>query len=271
MNYLQPVPKKIRTKTLLKKKLNGEKITMLTCYDAITAAIFEQSGVDVLLVGDSVGTTILGYETTVNTSHQDMLTFTAAVARGSKSAFVLADLAFGAYQSSVSKAVDSGIELLKAGAHGVKLEGGKWVEPQVRALVEAGVAVCAHLGYTPQSINQVGGHLVQGREQSAGEEMIEAALALEAAGAFALVLELVPAKLAEEITKKLTIPTIGIGAGVNTDGQVLVWQDMAGLGDFKPKFLHRFGNLKEELAKATEDYVSAVKNGSYPAPEHSFE
>lgn len=266
-----PARKKVRTRTLRQFKDHGRKITMLTSYDALTARVFDEAGIDVLLVGDSAGMTVLGHDSTVHTTHENIVLFTGAVARGSERPLVLADMAFGTYQTCAADAVRHGIDLMRAGAHAVKLEGGRAILPQVEALVTAGIPVFGHLGFTPQSVNQLGGNLVQGRDDAAAEAMLADALALQEAGACALVLELVPAPLAKRITEALDIPTIGIGAGAGCDGQVLVWQDMTGLSGFTPKFLRVFADLRSELSRAASDYAAAVTSGQFPAAEHSFE
>lgn len=271
MTHTPLTPARVRTHTLTAFKEQGRKITMLTSYDSFTARIFQDAGIDVLLVGDSVGTTVLGYDSTVFTRHEDVVLFTGAVARATTRPLILADMAFGTYQSGPRDAVLHGVELIRAGAHAVKLEGGREILPQVKALVEAGIPVCGHLGFTPQSVHQLGGHKVQGRDHVLADHMADDALALQEAGAFAIVLEMVPAQLADRITQVATVPTIGIGAGVHCDGQVLVWQDMAGLSDFEGKFVQRFANLRDDLGRAASDYRSAVEAASFPRAEHSFE
>lgn len=263
-------PRKIRTHTLRDFKKEGRAITMLTSYDTLSASIFDEAGIDVLLVGDSAGNTVLGYDSTVYTKHEDIVRFTGAVARSCERPLVLADLAFGTYQVSVEEAVRHGVELMQAGAQAVKLEGGREVLPQVEALVRAGIPVCGHLGFTPQSVNQLGGFKVQGRGEKA-DALLADAVALQEAGAFAVVLELVPAPLAARVTDTLDVPTIGIGAGAGCDGQVLVWQDMAGLSGFKPRFVKAFADLRSNLMRAACEYGDAVRAGEFPSPEHTFE
>ena len=250
---------KTTVSTLKKQKENGEKITMLTCYDYSMAKLMDEAGIEILLIGDSLGNTMLGYENTLPVTMEDMIAHTAAVSRGAKNAFVLADMPFMSYQTSVYDAVLNAGRLMKEGhAHGVKLEGGARVCPQIEAIVAADIPVCAHIGLTPQSINAFGGFKVQGKSE-------------EAAGASLLVMECVPAKLAEVITKTVSIPTIGIGAGAGCDGQVLVNQDMLGMfSDFTPKFVKRFANVGEIMKQAFADYSAEVKAGTFPAPEHTY-
>ena len=233
---------KTTVSTLKKQKENGEKITMLTCYDYSMAKLMDEAGIEILLIGDSLGNTMLGYENTLPVTMEDMIAHTAAVSRGAKNAFVLADMPFMSYQTSVYDAVLNAGRLMKEGhAHGVKLEGGARVCPQIEAIVAADIPVCAHIGLTPQSINAFGGFKVQGKSEEAARQLVEDAKKVEAAGASLLVMECVPAKLAEVITKTVSIPTIGIGAGAGCDGQVLVNQDMLGMfSDFTPKFVKRF-------------------------------
>ena len=264
-------PAKIRLRHLLDAKERGRPFTMLTAYDQISAQVFEAAGIDVLLVGDSVGTAVLGYTSTTSTTHQDMLTFTGAVARSVHRPLVVADLAFGTYQTGPEDAVRHGVELIRAGAEAVKLEGGHEIVPQVRALVAAGIPVIGHLGFTPQSVNALSGHRVQGRETAGADQLADDAIALQEAGVSAIVLELVPAAVAARITEVVAVPTIGIGAGPDCDGQVLVWQDMAGLSGFEGRFVRTFAHLRGQLQTAAEEYRAAVTSRAYPGPEHSFE
>lgn len=264
-------PARVRIRHLQDAKDTGRRFAMLTSYDQFSARIFESAGIDVLLVGDSVGTTVLGYDSTVHTTHQDMLTFTGAVARSVTRPLVVADLAFGSYQTSVADAVTHGVELMRAGGHAVKLEGGHAITDRVRALVDAGIPVMGHLGFTPQSVHALGGHRVQGRDHASADRLADEALALQEAGAFAVVLELVPAAVAERVTEILQIPTIGIGAGPACDGQVLVWQDMAGLSDFRGAFVRRFAEIGDDLRRAATAYRENVEGRRYPGAEHSFE
>lgn len=259
--------------TLKKMKEDGNKISMLTCYDYSTAKLMDESGIEVLLIGDSLGNTILGYENTLPVTMEDMIRHTAAVSRGAKQAFVLADMPFMSYQASVYDAVVNAGRLMKEGhAHGVKLEGGARVCPQIRAIVEADIPVCAHLGLTPQSVNAFGGFKVQGKNEEAARTLIEDAKRVEAAGASMVVLEGIPAKLADIITKSIRIPTIGIGAGAGCDGQVLVYQDMLGMfTDYVPKFVKQFANAGEVMRQAFADYMREVKEGTFPAEEHTYQ
>ena len=264
-------PAKIRLRHLQQAKDQGRPFAMLTSYDHFSAQVFEAAGIEVLLVGDSLGSTVLGHASTTATTHQDMLTFTGAVARSVHRPLVMADLAFGTYETGPTDALRHGVELVRAGAEVVKLEGGAEIAPQVRALVEAGIPVCGHLGFTPQSVNSLSGHRVQGRDDVGAEKMLADAAALEQAGACAIVLELVPAALAARITQSVSVPTIGIGAGPDCDGQVLVWQDMAGLSDFRGRFVKTFADLRGQLEQAASQYRDEVCERSYPGPEHSFE
>lgn len=253
-------------------KKNGEKIAMLTAYDYSTAKLEDEAGIHGILVGDSLGNVILGYEDTLSVTMEDMIHHGAAVARGAKNALVVVDMPFMSYQTSVYDAVVNAGRLMKEGrANAVKLEGGKEVCPQIRAIVDAGIPVCAHLGLTPQHINAFGGNKVQGKSEETAREIIEAALAVQEAGAFAMVLECIPAKLAQIITDRLDIPTIGIGAGAGCDGQILVYQDMLGMfSDYTPKFVKRFAEAGEVMRGAFADYIREVQEGSYPAEEHTF-
>ena len=259
--------------TIQAKKQRGEKITMLTCYDYTTAKLMDAAGLDMLLVGDSLGNVILGYEDTVSVTMEDMLHHAKAVARGAKeNAMVVVDMPFLSYQTSVYDAVVNAGRLMKEGRAGaVKLEGGAVVCDQIRAIVQASIPVVAHLGMTPQSVNTMGGFKVQGKSEEAAKKLLEDAKAVEEAGAFAVVLECVPAKLAELISKSISIPTIGIGAGAGCDGQILVYQDMLGLfSDFTPKFVKKYANVGEMMTQAFRDYIADVQEGSFPAPEHTF-
>ena len=258
--------------TFRNAKQKNERLTMLTAYDYSTAKLIDASGIDSVLVGDSLGMVMLGYEDTLSVTMEDMIHHTKAVARGVKDALVVSDLPFMSYQTSVYDAVSNAGRLIKEGrAQAVKLEGGLEVCPQIKAIVEASIPVMAHLGLTPQSVNAFGGFKVQGKDEEAARSLIEQAKAVEAAGAFAVVLECIPAKLAELITKSISIPTIGIGAGNGCDGQVLVYQDMLGLySDFTPKFVKRYAEIRPQMENAIEDYISEVKSGAFPAAEHTF-
>lgn len=258
--------------TFLDHKQKGEKISMLTAYDYSTAKLVDQAGIDGILVGDSLGNVMLGYEDTLSVTVEDMIHHGAAVARGVKNALVVIDMPFLSYQTSVYDAVKNAGRLVKEGHAGaVKLEGGKEFAPQIRAITAASIPVMGHLGLTPQSIHTLGGYRVQGKTEAAAQKLLEDALAVQEAGAFALTLECVPAKLAQLITQKLSIPTIGIGAGAGCDGQVLVYQDMLGMfNDYTPKFVKRFAEVGEVMKNAFAEYNRQVKEGSYPDEAHSF-
>lgn len=258
--------------TFQKMKNEGTKISMLTAYDYSTAKLVDAAGINSILVGDSLGMVMLGYEDTLSVTMEDMIHHTAAVARGAKDALVIGDMPFMSYEVSVEQAVTNAGCLMKEGrANAVKLEGGVRVAEQIKAITKAGIPVCAHIGLTPQSVNAFGGFKVQGKTEEGAQQMIEDALAIQEAGAFAVVLECVPAKLAALISEKLTIPTIGIGAGAGCDGQVLVYQDMLALfSDFKPKFVKHFGNIGPQMTAAFKAYDEEVKAGTFPAEEHTF-
>ncbi|MDD6215667.1 MAG: 3-methyl-2-oxobutanoate hydroxymethyltransferase [Roseburia sp.] len=258
--------------TLLKQKEQGDKITMLTCYDYSTAKLIDEAGINTILIGDSLGMVVLGYEDTLSVTVEDMIHHSAAVARGAKNALIVCDMPFMSYQVSVEDAVRNAGRLMKEGrANMVKLEGGASVCPQIEAIVKASIPVCAHIGLTPQSVNAFGGFKVQGKSEEAARQLLEDAKKVEAAGASLLVMECVPAKLAELITKELHIPTIGIGAGAGCDGQVLVYQDMLGMfSDFTPKFVKKFAETGNVMKQAFETYAKEVKEGTFPAPEHTF-
>lgn len=258
--------------TFLKMKQQGEKISMLTCYDYSTAKLEEKAGINGILVGDSLGNVMLGLPDTISVTMEDMITFGHAVARACHNTMVVIDMPFMSYQVSVEQAVMNAGRLMKEGrANAVKLEGGAAVCPQIKAITDAGIPVMAHLGLTPQSVNALGGNRVQGKTEAGAQKLIEDALAIQEAGAFAVVLECIPAKLADMITKKLDIPTIGIGAGAGCDGQILVYQDMLGLfSEYTPKFVKHFAELGGAMKEAFQSYDREVKAGSYPAPEHTF-
>ena len=259
--------KRVRVQHIARAKAEGIPLTMLTAYDALTAPILEAAGIDMLLVGDSLGNVILGHGSTLPVTLEDMESATAAVARSTSRAMIVADLPFGTYEDTAEHAFASASTLMKAGAHAVKLEGGAARAHIIAALTAAGIPVCAHLGYTPQSENALGGPRMQGR--GAGADQLRAdAEAVEKAGAFAVVFEMVPASIATELTGALSIPTIGIGAGPNTDGQVLVWSDMAGYSDWTPSFVRQFGQLGQALREAASDYVEAVRERSFPGPDN---
>lgn len=258
--------------TFQQMKEAGTKISMLTSYDYSIAKLVDGAGVNSILVGDSLGQVMLGLPDTVSVTMEDMIHHTAAVARGVQNALLIADMPFMSYEVSVEKAVENAGRLMKEGrANAVKLEGGVKVAPQIAAIVAAGIPVCAHIGLTPQSVNAFGGFKVQGKSEAAAQQLIKDALAVQEAGAFAVVVECVPAKLAAIVTEKLTIPTIGIGAGPDCDGQVLVYQDMLALfSDFKPKFVKHFANLGPAMTEAFKVYDEEVKAGTFPSEEHCF-
>ena len=266
---------KISRKTILdikKMKTQGEKIAMLTAYDFSMASILDESDIDILLVGDSLGNVMLGYDSTLPVTMEDMLHHTKAVSRAVKNAMIVADMPFLSYQVSTETALTNAGRFLKeADAQAVKLEGGQEFSEIVHKMTYAGIPVMAHLGLTPQSVHQLGGYRVQGKKEDAAERIIQDAKILEEAGAFSVVLECVPEKLAAEITNALSIPTIGIGAGIHCDGQVLVVNDMLGLYDrMTPKFVKKYANLNVEIKKAVKNYIGEVKNGTFPDSEHSF-
>ena len=265
-------PRVIRTATLQDFKQKGHKFSCLTSYDSLTAGIFDEAGIEVLLVGDSAADNALGYETTLPITLDEMIPFGRAVARAAKRALVVVDMPFGSYETSPEQALENAIKIMKlTGAGAVKLEGGTRSISQINALVTAGIPVMAHIGFTPQSIHSLGGAKVQGRGDAA-DELLQDARAVEAAGAFAVVLELVPASLAAAVTKELAIPTVGIGAGPNTDAQILVWTDFAGLYPGKPrKFVKQYANLRETLLNAAITFRAEVAEGDFPTLENSHE
>ncbi len=258
-------PTRVRLHHLRKRRDGGKPLTMLTSYDALTARIFDAAGLDMLLVGDSMGNVVLGYDSTIPVTLGDMTIATGAVARAVKRTFVVADLPFGTYEGDRATAYNSAATLMRAGAGAVKLEGGKPMAKTVRRLVDGGIPVMGHLGYTPQSEHALGGPRLQGKGDAA-EQLMADAKALEKAGAFAVVLEMVPASVAAKVTEALSIPTIGIGAGPDTDGQVLVWSDMAGMTAWSPSFAKRFAEIGQQLEDAAADYVAEVEDGSFPSP-----
>ena len=265
-------PRKIRIHHLSQFKARGEKWAMLTAYDQLSAQIFDEAGIPVLLVGDSAANNVLGYATTLPVTVDEMIPLVRAVAGAAKRALVVADLPFGSYQASPQQALETSVRMMKEGlAHAVKLEGGVRQVANVEMLTGAGIPVMAHIGFTPQSEHALGGYRVQGRGEQA-DRLVDDALALQRAGAFSIVMEMVPAPVAAQITKALDIPTIGIGAGPDCDAQVLVWTDMAGLNGGKaPRFVKRYADLRGTLLQAARDYADDVRGGAFPAPEHSFE
>ena len=258
--------------TFKEQKVKGDKITMLTAYDYSTAKLMDQSGINGILVGDSLGMVMLGYENTLPVTMEDMIHHTRAVTRGAKDALVVGDMPFMSYQVSVEEAMYNAGRLMKEGrCQAVKLEGGASVCPQIKAITAASIPVMAHIGLTPQSVNVFGGFKVQGKSEEGAKKLIEEAKAVEEAGAFAIVLECVPAKLAEIISESINIPTIGIGAGSGCDGQILVYQDMLGMvSDFTPKFVKQFAKVGDVMKEAFAAYIEETKQGSFPAPEHTF-
>ncbi|MBO0843345.1 MAG: 3-methyl-2-oxobutanoate hydroxymethyltransferase [Nocardioides sp.] len=263
--------KKVRTHHLRQWKEQGEKFTMLTAYDRYSAATFDEAGVDTLLVGDSAANTVYGYDTTVPITLDELIPLARAVTRSVSRALVVGDLPFGSYQGSPEQAYDAAVRLMKeAEVTAVKLEGGVDMAPQIERLVKGGIPVCAHIGFTPQSEHTLGGYRVQGRGDAA-EQVLADARAVQDAGAFAVVLEMVPGDVAAQVTKELVIPTIGIGAGNQTDGQVLVWQDAFGLNDGrKPSFVKQYADLHGVLLGAAQQYVAEVKSSEFPSADHTF-
>lgn len=265
-------PKKVRTSTLTEFKAQGRKIACLTSYDALTAGLFDRAGIDLILVGDSAADNVLGYTSTLPVTVEEMIPFGRAVAGAATRALVVVDLPFGSYETSDSEALAVSIRVMKnTNAAAVKLEGGVRSASRIKAIVEAGIPVMGHIGFTPQSVNALGGFKIQGRGEGA-DQLVQDALAVEAAGAFAVVLELVPAELANEVSKRLTIPTIGIGAGAGCDGQILVWTDFAGLHEGKPrKFVRQYADLATALSSAASNYLNDVQSGNFPAKENEFD
>jgi 3-methyl-2-oxobutanoate hydroxymethyltransferase len=264
--------KRVRTRHFHNAKQNGIKITGLTSYDQLTASIFDAAGIDFLLVGDSAGNNVLGYDTTLPVTVEDLIPLTRAVAGAVKRAFVVADMPFGSYETSPDEALHTAFRFMKeTHAHAVKLEGGVRSAEQIRRIVSAGIPVMAHIGFTPQSEHGLGGHIIQGRGDAAAD-LIADAHAVQEAGAFAVVLEMVPSSVAKTITEELSIPTIGVGAGPHVDGQLLVWTDWAGLTTGRiPKFVRQYANLAGVLTEAVSEYRADVESGAYPAPEHEYE
>lgn len=264
---------KITTAVIRQRKATGKPITMLTAYDASMARLLDEAGIDMLLVGDSLGNVVLGYESTVPVTMEEMIHHVKAVCRGASRAMVVADMPFMSYQISQEEALRNAGRLIKeTGAQAVKLEGGTEIAGAVKALVGAGIPVVGHLGLTPQSIHTLGGFKVQGKSAEAAQKMLEDARILEACGAFAIVLECVPASLARRISETVVIPTIGIGAGADCDGQVLVTNDLLGLySGFTPKFVKQFANLHQQMNEAIQTYKQQVENKTFPGPEHSFQ
>lgn len=262
--------KPVRLPHLLAAKGKGTKLTMITAYDGLTAAIFDAAGMDMILVGDSIGNVMLGHGSTLPVSLDEMVVATRGVASAVERVFVIADLPFGTYEASPEQALASAVRLVKAGANAVKLEGGRPRVDAIRTLTDAGIPVMGHLGFTPQSVNALGGFRVQGRGEE-GEKLLADALAIEEAGVMGMVLEMVPEPVAARVTEALAVPTIGIGAGAHCDGQVLVWSDMAGMTEWRPRFAKQFGRVGDALRQAALEYAAAVREGSFPAPEQTFD
>ena len=264
--------KRVRTRHFQSAKENGIKITGLTSYDQLTAGIFDEAGIDFLLVGDSAGNNVYGYDTTLPVSIDDLIPLARAVAGAVSRAFVVADMPFGSYETGPDEALHTAFRFMKeTGAHAVKLEGGVRSAEQIRRIVSAGIPLMAHIGFTPQSEHGLGGHVIQGRGEGI-EQLLADAHAVEDAGAFAVVLEMVPAEAAARVTQELRIPTIGVGAGPHVDGQLLVWTDWAGFTKGRiPKFVKQYANLRESLTDAVKNYRADVEGGVYPGPEHSYE
>jgi 3-methyl-2-oxobutanoate hydroxymethyltransferase len=269
--YGGPATRRVRTRDLIAAKERGERWPMLTSYDQYTATIFEQAGVPVLLVGDSAANNVFGYETTVPVTTEELLPLVRAVVRATSTALIVGDLPFGSYEEGPTQALRTAVRFMKeGGCHAVKLEGGRRVAAQIAAITAAGIPVMGHVGFTPQSEHAIGGYRVQGRGDT-GQDVIADARAVAEAGAFAVVLEMVPGEVAKQITHQLTIPTVGIGAGPDTDAQVLVWQDMAGLRTGKaPRFIKRYADLSGILTDATRRFADEVRGGEFPAAEHTF-
>ncbi len=265
-------PKRVRTRHFHNAKQQGIPITGLTSYDMLTAQIFDAAGIDFLLVGDSAGNNVFGYETTLPVTVDELIPLTRAVARAVTRALVVADMPFGSYETGQTEALHTAVRFMKeAQAHAVKLEGGVRSYKQIKRIVSSGIPVMGHVGFTPQSEHGLGGHIIQGRGDDA-QRLIEDALAVQEAGAFAVVLEMVPATVAALVTARLEIPTIGVGAGPDVDGQLLVWTDFAGMTDGRvPRFVRQYANVRSVLTDAVHRFKEDVQNGAYPGPEHSYE
>ncbi len=269
--YGGPATKRVRTRDLILAKQRGERWAMLTSYDQYSAGLFDAAGIPVLLIGDSAANNVFGYETTLPVTVDELLPLVRAVSRATRRALIVGDMPFGSYEEGPTQALRTGVRFLKeGGAHAVKLEGGRRVAPQIAAMTAAGIPVMAHVGFTPQSEHVLGGYRVQGRGDAA-EDVVADAHAVAEAGAFAVVLEMVPGEVAKRVTHDLAIPTIGIGAGPDCDAQVLVWQDMAGLRTGKaPRFVKRYADLAGVLTDAVRRFAEDVRDGEFPAGEHTF-
>lgn len=271
MSHNSAKPQSMTVASLLRKKQASERISMVTCYDSAFGRIVEASPIDMVLVGDSLGNVLLGYDSTIPVTMDDMVHHTAAVTRVVKRPFVVADMPFFTYVDVDTAVKNAGKLVQLGGAHGVKLEGGKSICPQVKAIVSAGVPVVGHLGLTPQSVHGLSGYKVQAKLEAEQKQLIEDAIALQEAGAFCVVLEMIPAKLSSKVTASLKIPTVGIGAGAGCDGQVLVMHDLLGFdASFNPKFLKKYADLSKVIGDALKSYDNDVKLGQFPTPEHSF-
>lgn len=266
-------PKRVRIRHFQQAKRDGVKIVGLTSYDYLSAGIFDRAGIDFLLVGDSAGNTVFGYDTTLPVTVDELIPLTRAVARGAKRALVVADLPFGSYETNPREAVHTAIRFMKeTGAHAVKLEGGERSAEQIRHIVDSGIPVMAHIGFTPQAEHGLGGHVIQGRGEEGAEKLLRDAKAVEAAGAFAVVLEMVPSESARAVTEALSIPTISVGAGPHCDGQLLVWTDWAGFTTGRiPRFVKQYAQIGKDLEDAANAFREDVSSGAYPAPEHEYE
>lgn len=263
---------KIRVHYFQERKQRGEKFACLTSYDMLTAGIFDRAGVPLILVGDSAADNVLGYETTAPITLEEMIPFARAVRKGAEQAFVVADLPFGSYEVSSTQAVETAIRLVKeSGVDAVKLEGGSSRSEQISAIVAAGIPVMGHIGFTPQTVNQLGGYKVQGRDIAGEQRLLNDAVAVADAGAFAVVLELMPSDLAARVTQEIPIPTVGIGAGSGTDGQILVWSDMAGLRTKVPRFVRQYAEIDAILHEAVSRYVNDVASGDFPSKAESYD
>jgi len=267
-----PSLKRVRTRHFQRAKQQGIKITGLTSYDFLTASIFDEAGVDFLLVGDSAGNTVFGYDTTIPVTLDELIPLTAAVVRGVNRALVVADMPFGSYENGPDEALHTAIRFMKeTGAHAVKLEGGVRSAKQIKRVVRAGIPVMAHIGFTPQSEHGLGGHIIQGRGEEGAEQLLDDARAVEAAGAFAVVLEMVPSEIAGRVTAELSIPTISVGAGPACDGQLLVWSDWAGLSRGRiPRFVKQYAQIGDTLLAAAKEFCADVESGKYPLAEHEY-
>ena len=266
-----PTLKRVRIRHFQRAKQQGIKITGLTSYDCLSASIFDEAGIDFLLVGDSAGNTVFGYETTIPVTVDELIPLTAAVVRGVKRALVIADMPFGSYENGPDQALATATRFMKeTGAHAVKLEGGVRSSKQIKRIVRAGIPVMAHIGFTPQSEHGLGGHIIQGRGEGA-EQLVADGRAVEEAGAFAVVMEMVPSAVAGRVTAELSIPTISVGAGPHCDGQLLVWSDWAGFTRGRiPRFVKQYASIGETLLDAAREFRADVESGSYPAPEHEY-